>query len=64
MGFEAAEGPEVEDPWHNFVALNIPKITRSRSVGELLSVNSQSGHDAWFARKAKRRGNAVAEKSN
>lgn len=24
MGFEAAEGPEVEDPWHNFVALNIP----------------------------------------
>ncbi|MCP4888475.1 MAG: phenylalanine--tRNA ligase subunit alpha [Planctomycetaceae bacterium] len=25
MGFEAAEGPEVEDPWHNFVALNIPQ---------------------------------------
>lgn len=24
MGFEAEEGPEVEDPWHNFVALNIP----------------------------------------
>lgn len=24
MGFEVAEGPEVEDPWHNFVALNIP----------------------------------------
>ncbi|XZE55737.1 phenylalanine--tRNA ligase subunit alpha [Planctomycetaceae bacterium SH139] len=24
MGFAAAEGPEVEDPWHNFVALNIP----------------------------------------
>lgn len=24
MGFETAEGPEVEDPWHNFVALNIP----------------------------------------
>ncbi len=23
MGFAAAEGPEVEDPWHNFVALNI-----------------------------------------
>ncbi len=28
MGFEVAEGPEVEDPWHNFVALNIPKIIR------------------------------------
>ncbi len=25
MGFEAEEGPEVEDPWHNFVALNIPE---------------------------------------
>lgn len=25
MGFEAAEGPEVEDPLHNFVALNIPE---------------------------------------
>jgi phenylalanyl-tRNA synthetase alpha chain len=25
MGFAAAEGPEVEDPWHNFVALNIPE---------------------------------------
>ncbi|MEL6896122.1 MAG: phenylalanine--tRNA ligase subunit alpha [Planctomycetota bacterium] len=25
MGFATAEGPEVEDPWHNFVALNIPE---------------------------------------
>ena len=25
MGFEAAEGPEVEDPQHNFVSLNIPE---------------------------------------
>jgi phenylalanyl-tRNA synthetase alpha chain len=24
MGFEIAYGPEVEDEWHNFVALNIP----------------------------------------
>ena len=24
MGFELARGPEVEDPFHNFVALNIP----------------------------------------
>jgi phenylalanyl-tRNA synthetase alpha chain len=24
LGFEVAEGPEVEDEWHNFVALNIP----------------------------------------
>ena len=25
MGFSAAEGPEVEDEWHNFNALNIPE---------------------------------------
>jgi phenylalanyl-tRNA synthetase alpha chain len=24
LGFTVAEGPEVEDPWHNFQALNIP----------------------------------------
>jgi phenylalanyl-tRNA synthetase alpha chain len=24
MGFEVAHGPELEDEWHNFVALNIP----------------------------------------
>ena len=25
MGFAVAEGPEIEDDWHNFSALNIPK---------------------------------------
>ncbi|MEM6365628.1 MAG: phenylalanine--tRNA ligase subunit alpha [Planctomycetota bacterium] len=25
MGFEVVEGPEVEDPFHNFIALNIPE---------------------------------------
>ncbi len=25
LGFAVAEGPEVEDTWHNFVALNIPE---------------------------------------
>ena len=24
LGFSVAEGPEIEDEWHNFVALNIP----------------------------------------
>ncbi len=24
LGFQVADGPEVEDPWHNFEALNIP----------------------------------------
>ncbi len=25
LGFSATEGPEIEDTWHNFVALNIPE---------------------------------------
>ncbi|HEV7234426.1 MAG TPA: phenylalanine--tRNA ligase subunit alpha, partial [Sphingorhabdus sp.] len=25
MGFAVAEGPEIEDDWHNFTALNIPE---------------------------------------
>jgi phenylalanyl-tRNA synthetase alpha chain len=32
MGFEIAEGPEVEDEWHNFDALNIPENHPSRDM--------------------------------
>jgi phenylalanyl-tRNA synthetase alpha chain len=30
MGFSRAEGPEVEDEWHNFTALNIPEAHPAR----------------------------------
>lgn len=30
MGFDVAYGPEVEDEWHNFVALNIPESHPAR----------------------------------
>lgn len=30
LGFTPAGGPEVEDPWHNFEALNIPEIHPAR----------------------------------
>jgi phenylalanyl-tRNA synthetase alpha chain len=32
MGFSLAEGPEVEDDWHNFGALNIPKGHPARAA--------------------------------
>jgi len=32
LGFSVAEGPEVEDDWHNFEALNIPKDHPSRDT--------------------------------
>ena len=28
LGFAVAEGPEIEDDWHNFTALNLPEATR------------------------------------
>ncbi len=30
LGFTSAEGPEVEDAWHNFEALNIPQVHPAR----------------------------------
>lgn len=30
MGFELAEGPDIEDDWHNFTALNIPSTHPAR----------------------------------
>ncbi len=32
LGFEVAEGPEIEDDWHNFTALNIPEDHPAREM--------------------------------
>ena len=32
MGFSVAEGPDVEDDWHNFEALNIPPEHPARQM--------------------------------
>jgi phenylalanyl-tRNA synthetase alpha chain len=32
MGFEVVDGPEMEDEWHNFDALNVPKDHPSRDM--------------------------------
>ncbi|MEE9394928.1 MAG: phenylalanine--tRNA ligase subunit alpha [Planctomycetota bacterium] len=34
LGFSVAEGPEIEDEFHNFIALNIPPHHPARSEGE------------------------------
>jgi phenylalanyl-tRNA synthetase alpha subunit len=28
IGFNVSEGPEIEDDWHNFTALNLPEYHR------------------------------------
>jgi len=32
VGFELSEGPEIEDDWHNFTALNLPKYHPARDM--------------------------------
>src|SRR5256884_7467112 len=38
LGYRVAEGPEVEDDWHNFEALNIPPAHPARSIQDTLYV--------------------------
>jgi phenylalanyl-tRNA synthetase alpha chain len=30
IGFNVSEGPEIEDDWHNFTALNLPEYHPAR----------------------------------
>jgi phenylalanyl-tRNA synthetase alpha chain len=38
MGFETVEGPEIEDDWHNFQALNIPESHPARAMQDTFYV--------------------------
>jgi phenylalanyl-tRNA synthetase alpha chain len=38
LGYQVAEGPEVEDDWHNFEALNIPPAHPARSMQDTIYV--------------------------
>lgn len=40
MGFEVADGPEVETEWHNFDALNVPANHPARDMQDTFFVNS------------------------
>jgi len=43
MGFTLAEGPEVEDEWHNFTALNIPESHPARDAIDNFYMGEQGG---------------------
>ncbi len=43
MGFRVAEGPEVEDEWHNFNALNIPDGHPARDPTDNFYIGEQGG---------------------
>ena len=41
LGFQVAEGPEIEDDWHNFGALNIPEAHPARAMQDTFYVQAE-----------------------
>lgn len=39
LGFSVAEGPEIEDDWHNFTALNLPEHHPARDMQDTFYIN-------------------------
>ena len=39
LGFSVAEGPEIEDDWHNFTALNLPEYHPARDMQDTFYIN-------------------------
>jgi phenylalanyl-tRNA synthetase alpha chain len=37
IGFNVSEGPEIEDDWHNFTALNLPEYHPARDMQDTFS---------------------------
>ncbi|NNE46203.1 MAG: phenylalanine--tRNA ligase subunit alpha [Rhodothermales bacterium] len=51
MGFVVAEGPEIEDEWHNFTALNFPADHPARDMQDTLFISpSETGDDGVLLR--------------
>ena len=47
LGFAVAEGPEIEDDWHNFTALNLPENHPARDMQDTFYVSQDP---AWMLR--------------
>jgi len=45
LGFVVAEGPEIEDDWHNFSALNFPPEHPARDMQDTFFVEKRDGND-------------------
>lgn len=48
MGFDVAEGPEIETDWMNFTALNSPKNHPARSMQDTFYVDLKDSEGAWL----------------
>jgi phenylalanyl-tRNA synthetase alpha chain len=47
MGFTTVEGPEIEDEWHCFDALNMPAEHPARDMQDTLYLATPIGGDSW-----------------
>src|SRR5687768_15988790 len=45
LGYELADGPEIEDDWHNFEALNFPPHHPARAMHDTFCMSDESGGD-------------------
>jgi phenylalanyl-tRNA synthetase alpha chain len=50
MGFAVAEGPEIEDQWHNFTALNMPETHPARAMHDTFYLQATDGEEAKVLR--------------
>jgi phenylalanyl-tRNA synthetase alpha chain len=50
LGFAVAEGPEIEDDWHNFTALNLPEDHPARDMQDTFYIDDQSSENKWLLR--------------
>lgn len=51
LGFAVAEGPEIEDDWHNFGAMNLPEDHPARDMQDTFYVQEASENKAaWLLR--------------
>ncbi|MFN2457067.1 MAG: phenylalanine--tRNA ligase subunit alpha [Chitinophagaceae bacterium] len=51
LGFTVADGPEIEDDWHNFTALNLPENHPARDMQDTFYINHpSSGGTDWLLR--------------
>ena len=41
IGFNIAEGPEIEDDWHNFTALNLPEYHPARDMQDTFFIQTR-----------------------
>ncbi|NIJ17689.1 phenylalanine--tRNA ligase subunit alpha [Sphingobium vermicomposti] len=43
LGFSVATGPEIEDQWHNFTALNMPETHPARAMHDTFYLSAEDG---------------------